>query len=112
MPGRLLQDFLHRLHLQVMKYVAERKAVLLGQRDVQAIVGRSRLQLEVERAAEALAQRQSPGLVDASAERRMQDELHAAAFIEEALGDDGLLRRHFAQHRPPLHDVLDQLLGA
>ena len=63
-------------------------------------------------AAEALAQRQSPGLVDASAEGRVNDELHAAAFVEEALGDDRLLRRHGAQHGAALQDVFDRLLGA
>ena len=65
--------------------------MLLGQRDVQSVVGRRRLQFEVEGAAEALAQRQSPGLVDASAKRRVNDELHAAGFIEETFGDDRLL---------------------
>ena len=62
--------------------------MLLGQRDVQAVVGGRGLQFEIEAAAEALAQRQSPGFVDAPAERRVDDQLHAAAFVEEALGDD------------------------
>ena len=62
---RLLQNFLHRLGLQIVKDVAQRKAVLLGQRDVQSVVGGCGLQLKIERAAETLAQRQSPGLVDA-----------------------------------------------
>ena len=109
---RLLQDFLHRLGLQVVEDVAEREAVLLGQRDVQPVVGGRSLQLKVERAAETLAQRQSPGLVDAAAEGRVNDELHPAAFVEEALGDDGLLRRHFAQHGAAGDDVLDELLRA
>ena len=52
-----------------------------------AVVGGRRLQLEVEAAAEALAQRQAPGAVDAPAERRVDDELHAARLVEEALGD-------------------------
>ena len=68
--------------------------MLLGQRDVQAVVGGGGLQLEIEGAAEALAQRQSPGFVDAAAKGRVDDELHAAAFVEKALGDDGLLRRN------------------
>ena len=97
---------------RIVEDVAQREAVLLGQRDVQAVVGGGGLQLKIERAAETLAQRQSPGLVDAPAERRMDDELHAAAFIEEALGDDRLLRGHLAQHRAAGDDVLDQLLGA
>ncbi len=86
--------------------------MLLGQRDVDAVVGRRRLQLEVERAAEALAQRQSPRFVDPPAERRMDDELHAAALIEEALGDDGGLRGHGAEHGAAHDDVFDGLFGA
>ena len=54
---------------QEVKDVGEREAVLLGERDVDAVVGGGGLQLEVEAAAEAFAQRESPGLVDAAAER-------------------------------------------
>ena len=75
----------------------ERKGMLLAQRDDDAVVGGGGLQFEIERAAEALAQRQSPGAIDARSERRMDDELHAAGFVEEALGDDGRLRRQRAQ---------------
>ena len=57
------------------------------------VLGRRRLQLEVELAAEALAQRQSPGAVDAAAERRMDHQLHAAGFVEEALEHDRVLGR-------------------
>ena len=70
--------------------VGEREAVLLGERDVDAVVGGGGLQLEVEAAAETLAQREAPGLVDAAAEGSVEDELLAAALVEEALGDDGL----------------------
>ena len=54
-------------------------------------------------AAEPLAQRQAPGAVDAPAERRVDDELHAARLVEEALGDDARLRRHArrAPRAPP-----------
>ena len=85
---RLLKNRLHGFGLQELKDVGQRKAVLLGERDVQPVVGGRRLQFEVEAAAEALAQREAPGLVDAAAERRMNDQLHAAAFVEEALGND------------------------
>ena len=51
-----------------------------------AVVRGGGLQLEIEGAAEALAQRQAPGAVDARAEGRVEDELHAAGFVEEALG--------------------------
>ena len=72
----------------------EREAVLRAEREQDAVVGRRRLQLEVEGAAEALAQRHAPGAVDAAAERRVDDELHAARLVEEPLGDDARLRRH------------------
>ena len=72
------------------KDIGQREAVLLGERDVDAVVGCGGLQFEVERAAEALAEREAPGFVDAAAEGGVDDELHAAAFVEEALGDDGL----------------------
>ena len=86
--------------------------MLLGQRNIQAVVGGRSLQLEIEAAAEAFAQRQAPRLIDAAAEGRMQDQLHAAALIEEALGDDGVQRGHRAQHGAARHDVADHLFRA
>ena len=38
---------------------------------------------------QSAAQGEAPGLVDAAAERGVEDELHAATFVEEALRDDG-----------------------
>ena len=102
---------LHGFGAQKMKYIRQRKAVLLGQRDVQAVIGGRSLQLEIEAAAETLAQRQPPGLVDAPAEGRMNHQLHAAALVEKALGDDGLLRRHRTQHGAALQNVFHCLLG-
>ena len=107
----LLEDLLHGFVLQVVEDVAQRKAVLLGQRDVQAVVGGGGLQLKVEGAAEAFAQRQSPGLVDAAAEGRVDDQLHAAAFIEEAFGDDGVERGNFTENGAAGDDVFDELFG-
>ena len=109
---RLLQNRLHRRRMQKIKNVAQRKAVLLGQRNIQSVVGSRRLQLKIEPNAEALAQSQSPGLVDAPSKRRVDHQLHPAAFIEEALRNHGRLRRHRAQHRPPLQNVFDRLLRA
>ena len=86
--------------------------MLLAEREDDAVVGRRRLQLEVEGHAEALAQRQPERAVDAPAERRVQHELHAAGFVEEALGDDRLQGRHRAEDRHGLGDVADDLLGA
>ena len=52
--------------LEEVEDIGEGEAVLLGERDVDAVVGGGGLQFEVERAAETLAQGQAPGLVDAA----------------------------------------------
>ena len=57
--------------MQVARHLVEREAVRRGERQDDVVLGRRRLQLEVELAAEALAQRQSPGAVDAAAVGRM-----------------------------------------
>ncbi len=110
--GGLLEEVLCGVFGEELEDVGEREAVLLGERDVDAVVGGGGLQLEVEAAAEALAQRESPGLVDAAAEGRVEDELHAAAFVEEALGDDGGLGGYGAEDGAAGDDVGDELLGA
>ena len=51
----LLQNLVHGLRLQEVKNIAEREAVLLGQSNVQSVVGGGRLQFEIERPAETLA---------------------------------------------------------
>src|SRR5438093_11884807 len=94
-----------------MKNVSQRETVLLGQRNIQPIVSGGGLQFEIKRTTEALSQRQSPSLVDSSAERGMNDELHAAAFIEETFSDHGGLRGHGAQNGAPSHNIFDRLLG-
>ena len=83
------------------KTISSGKECCSLERDDDAVVGGGGLQLEVERAAEALAQRQAPGAIDARAERRVQDQLHAAGFVEEALGDHGCVRWHGAQRGLP-----------
>ena len=104
-----VSTFAHGVGVQVVEHLFEREAVLRAEReDDRLFVGR-RLQLEAEAAAEALAQREPPGAVDAPAERGVQDELHAAALVEEALEDDALLRRHGAEHAPAVGDVLGDL---
>ncbi len=108
----LRQNMLHGLRLQELEHQFEREGVLLGERNVDAVVGGGGLQLEIERAAEALAQRQSPGPIDARSERRVDHQLHPAAFIEEALGDHGLLRRQGVERRRARQHISDGLLGA
>ena len=108
----LFQNRLHCLRTQKMKNVSQRKTVLLGQRDVQAVVRSRSLQLEIKAAAESFAQSQTPGFVDSASERRVDYELHPAAFIEKAFCDNCVLCRHRAEHSPPLQNVFDHLLGA
>ena len=85
--------------MQVARYLAELEAMGGGQREDDVVLGRGGLQLEVERAAEALAQRQPPRPVDAAAVGRMDDQLHAADLVEEALEDERVLGRQAAQRR-------------
>src|SRR5262249_49526306 len=100
-----------RGRIEVVEDLLEREAVLRPEReDDRLLVGR-RLQLEAEADAELLAERQAPSAVDSRAERRMDDELHAAALVEEPFEDDAALRRDRAQRRTPGGDVLRDLLG-
>src|SRR5262249_8127049 len=77
-----------------------------------SVIGRRSLQFKVESTTKAFAERQPPRLVNASAKRRMDHQLHAAAFIEEALGNDRRLRRHIAKHDAAFEYILNQLLCA
>ena len=98
--------------MQKMENISQRKAVLLGQGDIHAVVRGSSLQLKVERDAEALAQGESPGFVDARTKRRMDNQLHAAAFVKKALGDNGIGGGDSAQHCSSGHNVFNGLLRA
>ena len=75
---RLHQNVAHCRRMQISEHVGERERVLFAERQQQRILRGGSLQLEVELTAEALPQRQCPGLVDAAAERRVQHQLHAA----------------------------------
>src|SRR5437016_3692710 len=95
--------------MQIPRHLVERKAVAGRERKHDRIFGGRSLQLEVELAAEALAQRETPGAVDAAAEGRMNHELHAAGFVEETLEDDRLPGRHRTQRGAGCTQVLDEL---
>ena len=111
----LHQDLPHRPRAQIAEHVLERKAVGRAERQDDGVLRGGGLQLDVEIPAKALAESQPPGEVDPPAERRVQDQLHAAALVEEALQDDRLLRRHDAERRPGggqvVHDLLRGLGG-
>src|SRR5262245_33762472 len=94
-----------------MRHVVERKAVRLGERDDDVVLGGGRLDLEVELATEALAQRQAPGAVEPAAIGRMQHELHATRLVEEAFEDEGGLRWQAAQSGVPGAEIIDELPG-
>ncbi len=110
--GGLFEQLFGGVFGEEVEDVGEGEAVLLGEGDVDAVVGGGGLQLEVEAAAEALAQGEAPGLVEAAAEGRVEDELHAAALVEEALGDDGGFGGDGAEDGAAGDDVGDELVGA
>ena len=92
--------------------VGEGEAVLLGEGDVDAVVGGGGLELEVEAAAEAFAEGEAEGFVDAAAEGGVEDELHAAAVVEETLGDDGGFGGDGSEGGAAGDDVGDKLVGS
>ena len=94
-----------------MRDVAQGKAVGLGERDDDIVLGGGGLDLEIELAAEALAQRQPPGAVDAAAVGRVHDELRAAGLIEETFEDDRGLGRQAVQSGVAGAQIVDDLLG-
>ena len=100
-----------RRRVQVAEHVGEREACCGPSDSISAVLGRRGLQLEVELAAEPLAQRERPRAVDAAAERRVQHELHAAGFVEEALEDERVLRRQRAEHGAARRGIDDLLRG-
>ena len=95
----LLEHLLEALGSQQVAHGLEREAVLRAEREEHAVVGRGGLELEVERATEALAHEQAERAVDARTERGVHDELHAARLVEEALRDDAARRRQRAERQ-------------
>ena len=108
---RLHEQRPHRRGRQVARGLVERERVRRRQRQHDRVFRRRGLQLEVELAAEALAQRQPPGAVDAAAQRRVDHELHAARLVEEALEDNGRECGQRAERGLGGGVVVDDLLG-
>ena len=77
--------------------------------DHDGILGGGRLQLEVEAAAEPLAQRQAPGAIHPAPERRVQHQLHPPRFVEEALQHQRLLCGNDAEDLVRRVEILDDL---
>ena len=65
--------------------------MLCTQRNHDGVVRRRCLQLEIKRTTKTFSQRQTPGTIDSAAERRVQNELHPARFIEKTLHHKRLL---------------------
>ncbi len=110
----------HRLHEHVLQALGAdqiqelvgAQAVLGGQREEHAVVGRGGLELEIEGAAEALAEREAQRAVQPAAEGGVHDELRAAGLVEEALDDQGRLRGDGAEGGAAGGDVLGGEQGA
>jgi hypothetical protein len=69
--------------MQVAGDVSQLEAVGGCQRQDNGVFGRRRLQLEIKCATKPFAQREAPGAIQATAERRVDDQLHAARFVEK-----------------------------
>ena len=111
LKDRLTQHLLGVAGLDVPEHLLQRERERRSQREVDAVVGGRRLQLEVEGAAYLLAQRHPPGAVDGGPKGRVDHQLHAAGLVEEPLGDDALLGRDHTEDSHSLSDVCDRLLG-
>src|SRR5204863_4126364 len=68
-----------------------------------------RRKLEMEFGAEALAQGQSPGAVEPAAIGRVDNQLHAADFVEETLEDNRVEGRQDAERGAGGGEVFDDL---
>ncbi len=95
--------------MQVTLHLAQIEAVRGGQRQHDVVLGRRRLQLEIELGAKTLAQRQPPGAVDAAAIGRMDDQLHAADRVEEPLEDQRVASRQNPQRCIGRSQIFDEL---
>ena len=105
------QRVFDRLAVEEARHTLELEAVRLAERQDDGVFGGGGLQLEVERAAEFLAQRESERAVDARTERRVDDELLPAGFVEETLEDQRVAFRKFAEHGFRRGEVFDHLFG-
>ena len=108
---RLGEHVAHGLGAQVAPDFLQRKAVGGAQREHDAVLERRGLQLEVELPAEALAEREAPGPVQARAEGRMDDEVGVTHLVEEALEDQRAAGGQHAERGPGRRQVGGELLA-
>ena len=92
-------------------HAVEREAVLRTEREDDSVVIGRGLELEVEGGTEPLPECEAQSLVDPATEGGVDDQLHAAGLVEEALEDDVLLAGDDAQPLPPGGEVSAQLDG-
>ena len=107
----LHEHFAHCFGIQITKNFIERERVLCPERDDDRIVSRRGLQLEIERSTKAFPKCEPPRAIDSVAEGRMQNELHPARFIEEALHHEGSLRRDRAERAKRVGEIIRDLLS-
>ena len=96
---------------EVAGHLVQREAVVRAEGEHDGVVARRGLQLEVEGAAELLAQREPERTVDATTEGRVHHQLHPAGLVEEAFEHELLLGGHGAEHRPADREVVDDHRG-
>ena len=106
---RLGQHVVHGIGVQVARDFVQRKTVAGRKRQHDRVFRRRRLQFEIEAAAETLAQCQAPRPIQSAAERRVDDQLHAAGFVEETFHRQRRLRRQQAEFGFRGGQVIDQL---
>ena len=92
-------------------HTGQREAVLGAEGEDDGVVVRRCLQLEVERHAEPLPQRQPERPVDAPTEGRVDDQLRALGVVEAPLDHDALVCGKVAERLESGRAVGDDLLG-
>ena len=107
----MLERLVDRAAAQVLRDLVQREAVLRAERQHDRVVGGGRLELEVEGAAEALAQREPERAVQPPAVRRVHNELHAPGLVEEALDHETVERGHGTERGAAHREVVDEHRG-
>ena len=105
----LHQHVAHGVGVQELRHVGQGETVAGGQRQHDGLFRGRGLQLEIEAAAEAFAQGQAPGAVEAHAVGRVDHQLGAAGLVEETLHGQATLRGHEAQRGLARAEVVDDL---